>query len=43
MLTLRALTQGSRFYQAWALLYNTCRQEVTIADNVMGFHCNRAA
>ena len=43
MLTLRALTQSSRFDQAWALLYNTYPQEITIADNVMAFHCNRAA
>ena len=43
VLTLRTLTQSSRFDQAWELLYNTYTQEVTILDNVLAFHCNRAA
>ena len=43
ILTLRALLQCARFDQAWALLSDTYRREVTIPDNVLAFPCKRAA
>ena len=43
VLTLRALLQSSRFDQAWALLSETYRQDVSVLDNVVAFPCNRAA
>ena len=43
ILTLRALVQSSRFDQAWALLSDTCRQEVIVPNNVVAFPRTRAA
>ena len=43
VLTLRALLQSSRFDQAWGLLSETYRRDVSVLDNVVAFPCNRAA
>ena len=43
VLTLRALLHSSRFDQAWGLLSETYRQDVSVIDNVVAFPCNRAA
>ena len=43
LLTFRALMPSSRFDQAWTLLSNTYRQDVTVPDNVVAFPCKRVA